>query len=99
MGKGVLIAALVGSVWVVAMIWNSAQGSCHPKCQEVELKAAQEALSTVGFDPGRMDGTWHEKTQNAVHRFQQSEKLPGTGNLDDATMGRLLEKAKSMKGH
>jgi peptidoglycan hydrolase-like protein with peptidoglycan-binding domain len=56
------------------------------------VKDLQEALKTLGFDPGPVDGIFGEQTENAVKQFQQAKEIPVDGvvgrvtwiNIDEA---------------
>ncbi|HEV2897482.1 MAG TPA: peptidoglycan-binding protein [Pseudaminobacter sp.] len=56
------------------------------------VKDLQEALKTLGFDPGPVDGVFGEQTENAVKQFQQAREIPVDGvvgrvtwiNIDEA---------------
>src|SRR4029077_8526605 len=47
-----------------------------------DIKKAKEALKAKGLNPGPIDGTLDSKTQQALREFQQANKLPVTGALD-----------------
>jgi peptidoglycan hydrolase-like protein with peptidoglycan-binding domain len=56
------------------------------------VKDLQEALKTLGFDPGPVDGVFGQQTENAVKQFQQAKEIPVDGvvgrvtwiNIDEA---------------
>ena len=56
------------------------------------VKDLQEALKTLGFDPGPIDGVFGGQTENAVKQFQQAKEIPVDGvvgrvtwiNIDEA---------------
>lgn len=50
----------------------------------------QVALAREGLSPGSIDGLIGPQTRAALRSFQQKEHLTVTGELDDATRGRLL---------
>jgi peptidoglycan hydrolase-like protein with peptidoglycan-binding domain len=50
---------------------------------------AQRALRDLGFDPGPIDGICGPKTRAALEKYQITEKLPATGELDGLTLERL----------
>lgn len=64
-----------------------------------QVKAAQKMLKALGFDPGREDGFFDEKTKAAVAAFQKSKKLEETGVLKGSStlelMNALREKIKN----
>ena len=51
---------------------------------------AQEQLKAAGFDPGSIDGVLGPRTREALRRYQASQGLPVTGQLDEATRQALL---------
>jgi hypothetical protein len=51
---------------------------------------AQERLKAAGFDPGYIDGVLGARTREALRRYQASQGLPVTGQLDEATRQVLL---------
>jgi peptidoglycan hydrolase-like protein with peptidoglycan-binding domain len=54
-----------------------------------EVKRAQEALKSKGYDPGAVSGRMHAKTQEALREFQKKNKLTPTGVLDKNTADKL----------
>lgn len=56
-----------------------------------EVKTAQQMLKAIGFDPGRTDGYFDEKTRTAVVSFEKAEKLQADGVLKGDTTMRLME--------
>jgi peptidoglycan hydrolase-like protein with peptidoglycan-binding domain len=54
-----------------------------------EIKRAQEALKSRGYDPGAISGRMHAKTQDALREFQKNNNLTPTGVLDKKTADRL----------
>jgi len=64
-----------------------------------EVQTAQKMLKAIGYDPGRVDGFFDEKTKQAVIKFQTAQKLPANGVLKgDSTlklMDALREKLKN----
>ena len=53
------------------------------------IREAQRALGELGYWPGPIDGVVGRKTQDALARYQRSQKIPVTGRLDAETMVRL----------
>jgi peptidoglycan hydrolase-like protein with peptidoglycan-binding domain len=51
---------------------------------------AQEQLQAAGYDPGPIDGILGPLTMKALRRYQESQHLPQTGVLDEATRHVLL---------
>jgi hypothetical protein len=50
----------------------------------------QLALARRGLSPGSIDGIMGAQTRAALLAFQQRERLPATGELDDPTRARLF---------
>ena len=58
------------------------------------VKAAEEMLEAVGYEPGEIDGLYDEKTEQAVKKLQDDLTLESTGIfLGDTTYG-LMEKLR-----
>lgn len=55
-----------------------------------QIKSAQKMLKALGYDPGREDGFYDEKTEKAVKEFQKAEKLKVTGKLNGDTSLKLM---------
>jgi len=49
------------------------------------IQQAQLQLKMAGYDPGRADGIFDEKTSSAVRKFQAATGLPVSGLLDEPT--------------
>lgn len=54
-----------------------------------DVKNLQLILSGLNLSPGRNDGYFDEKTEQAVKQFQTAHKLPATGKVDAATRTSL----------
>lgn len=55
-----------------------------------DVMEIQSLLKKIGYDPGPIDGIFGEKTQDAVEKFQQDNKLIPTGIIGPNTM-KVLE--------
>ena len=53
------------------------------------VREAQRALRDLGYDPGPIDGLFGPRTRTALAKYQTSERLPVTGDLDAVTLERL----------
>jgi peptidoglycan hydrolase-like protein with peptidoglycan-binding domain len=51
---------------------------------------AQIELKALGFNPGAVDGEFGAQTEAALRAYQQANRLPETGKLDDITLRTLL---------
>lgn len=56
-----------------------------------EVQTAQKMLKAIGFDPGREDGFFDEKTKEAVTAFQTANNLPADGILKGDSTMKLME--------
>ena len=59
---------------------------------------AQEQLKAAGFDPGYIDGVLGARTRDALRRYQASQGLPVTGQLDEATRRVLMTGSRARAG-
>lgn len=59
-----------------------------------EVKTAQQMLKAVGFDPGRQDGFFDEKTEQATKDFQEKQKINVTGIITGETTLALMEELR-----
>jgi peptidoglycan hydrolase-like protein with peptidoglycan-binding domain len=97
MKKGVqmkkLFAALTLSamliVPLVAVAANSSGGTLPAAVDQLlardMIQQAQVQLKVAGYDPGRADGIFDEKTSAAVRQYQAANGLPVSGQLDEPT--------------
>jgi carboxyl-terminal processing protease len=56
-----------------------------------EVQTAQKMLKAIGYDPGREDGFFDEKTKEAVIAFQTAHNLPTDGVLKGDSTIKLME--------
>jgi carboxyl-terminal processing protease len=56
-----------------------------------DVKTAQIMLKAIGFDPGREDGFFDDKTQNAVIAFQKAQSLPADGVIKGESTLKLMD--------
>ncbi|NHM29333.1 S41 family peptidase [Neobacillus terrae] len=56
-----------------------------------DVKTAQKMLKAIGYDPGREDGFFDEKTQAAVIKFQKDNKLDTNGVLSGKSSLKLMD--------
>ena len=71
-------------------------GAEQPKAQmttqqgaETIVEQAQKKLAALDLKPGPVNGIEHKQTQEAVKRFQKSQKLDVSGRLDAKTLTAL----------
>lgn len=56
-----------------------------------EMRAFQQLLVRLGFDPGAIDGAYGPKTQSAYERFLKANNAVQDPNIVDSIMGRLAD--------
>lgn len=56
-----------------------------------DLHGVKKRLANLGFDCGPMHGDMNEETRCALQAFQKLNRLPLTGEADDATKQRLRQ--------
>jgi N-acetylmuramoyl-L-alanine amidase len=64
----------------------------HPYFRGDDVRALQSSLNLLGFDAGREDGIFGERTDRAVREFQRNVGLPSDGIVGATTvqaLGRL----------
>ncbi|GEM_PF-773788 len=65
----------------------------------IDLFEAQLQLDRLGFSSGSIDGVNGGQTKAALLAFQQRERLPMTGVLDDQTRGKLILQRPALSRH
>jgi peptidoglycan hydrolase-like protein with peptidoglycan-binding domain/tellurite resistance protein len=78
---GVFVAALLTSLLLF--------GSAAAEPTKDDIRTSQQALQSLGYNPGTADGAMGARTKAAIKKFQRQEGLPVTGELDQATMHAL----------
>lgn len=57
-----------------------------------QVESAQVMLKGLGFEPGRTDGYYSDKTVTAVKAFQRTNDLTVSGKINEETAQKLQEK-------
>ncbi len=70
----------------------------YPYVRGDDVRAAQARLNQLGFDVGREDGIFGERTDRAVREFQRNVGLPSDGILGATTLDTLLRLRPVMPG-
>jgi peptidoglycan hydrolase-like protein with peptidoglycan-binding domain len=60
-----------------------------------DLEGVQQALSKLGFDPGKIDGKNGPNTQKAVRAFQAHASIKIDGIVGPETRGALVKELSS----
>jgi hypothetical protein len=71
---------------------NAGYPSLSRGSKGVYVLILQDALSTLGYSIGGLDGIFGAKTYNAVRSFQQSSGLPTTGTCACLTWNALIDR-------
>lgn len=66
----------------------------NPKERRRLIMVAQMLLGRFGYGVGPFDGRFDDKTRRAIKYYQESNKLPGTGELDYRTLKKLTQDAE-----
>lgn len=64
-------------------------GTVYVVKADTNLLAVQQRLYDIGYKDVRVNGIWESRTIAALRLFQEDQKLPITGNLDQRTLSRL----------
>jgi len=59
------------------------------------VKAAEQMLDLLGYEPGKIDGLFDESTKNAVLAFQKAKKIEQTGTIKGETTLKLMEDVRT----
>ncbi|MCB1418258.1 MAG: SEL1-like repeat protein [Notoacmeibacter sp.] len=72
--------------------WREANETTASVDMKKAVRNIQLILNKNGFDAGTADGVMGAKTRDAIMAFQKANKLPATGEVDDALIKLLLAK-------
>jgi N-acetyl-anhydromuramyl-L-alanine amidase AmpD len=61
------------------------------------VKDLQEALKTLGYDPGVIDGIIGPRTMQVIRKFQREQQLTIDGVVGPKTKGRMITLLKAIK--
>jgi peptidoglycan hydrolase-like protein with peptidoglycan-binding domain len=53
------------------------------------IRTAQEYLTTLGYQPGALDGIFGPRTEAAIRAFQKDNGLPVDGKISDQLIGAI----------
>jgi Putative peptidoglycan binding domain len=56
-----------------------------------QVKVLQRALASLGYSPGKVDGTYGPSTQSAVEQFQAANGLAADGTVGPQTLAALQQ--------
>ena len=90
--KKFLAALTIGAMLIVPLVAAAASSpgvNLPPAVDQMlardMVQQAQLQLKMAGFDPGRADGVFDQKTSSAVREYQASRGIPVSGLLDEPT--------------
>ena len=69
------------------IVWRAVL--CEDQIKDTKVLSVQKALSQEGFDPGPIDGSYSQSTQQALRAFQRSKGLPEGGGMTIETLEAL----------
>ncbi len=75
--------------FVVLLVFGAATVPISAAEADPQIRQTQEALKTLGYQPGPVDGVSGPKTQGAIRKFQSDAGLPVSGVLDAQTLRTL----------
>jgi hypothetical protein len=55
------------------------------------VAGVQARLANLGYDCGKVDDDYGERTRNAIAAFQHRHKLDGSGDINEETRSKLVE--------
>ena len=86
----VLVIGLI-NLMIVLMLWNSGGAAALSKygSRGSEVTQIQQRLQELGYDPGKADGIFGERTQQAVLAFQRDQGLSADGIVGEKTLAAL----------
>ena len=66
-------------------------------CQEgySNTVGVQVFLTSRGFDPGKIDGAFGDRTANALRNYQASVGINQSGSIDETTLNKIKEDART----
>ncbi|WP_372396219.1 peptidoglycan-binding domain-containing protein [Azospirillum sp. HJ39] len=83
--------AALAAVMMVSVLAMGMSGSARAEPSTADIQWAQTILKEKGYDiGGRAKGQMTPETRNALRTYQKSAGLPVTGNLDQATVSRMM---------
>ena len=76
---------------IIDVIGSLSKPELEAPIETIDVKAAQEKLTTLGYDPGPIDGFAGENTRTAVAEYQKDNNLEVDGLLGQQTWASLQQ--------
>ncbi|MEQ1651273.1 MAG: peptidoglycan-binding domain-containing protein [Hyphomicrobium sp.] len=54
------------------------------------VRSVEQQLATLGYTPGKADGTLNEQSARAIREFEVDQKLPESGRISGPLVSRLI---------
>jgi peptidoglycan hydrolase-like protein with peptidoglycan-binding domain len=82
-------------------LWSIVANTAEPSCTDEQspeqrrllnqdqIQLVQERLRAEGFNPGPVNGGLNAQTEAAIRQYQQKQRIPASGALDEATLREL----------
>lgn len=91
------VTGVVGEGLLKQMIFDVGGARTKPKASEsvpeetvVLVKAVQEVLAKMGYDPGPVDGLMGPGTARAIRSFEEQQKMPVKGRISGKFLKALI---------
>ncbi|WP_395452409.1 peptidoglycan-binding protein (plasmid) [Azospirillum melinis] len=89
-------AAVAAVALVVSALTMGTPGSARAEASVADIQWAQTILKDKGYNiGGRAKGQMTPETRSALSAYQKSAGLPATGNLDQATIAKMMGERES----
>ena len=95
---GLLLDGIAGSLTLRALAARAPvihPGAGYASDGSAPVRALQRRLARAGYRPGRVDGLYGPRTEQALKRFQTAHGLSADGVADAGTLARLSTNAAS----
>jgi len=66
--------------------------------RSAEVKRTEQALKAAGYDPGKIDGVFDNKTEQAVKKFEKKHKLEVDGKVTTGQLAAIVAAKKKIPG-
>ena len=74
---------------IIDIIGNLTRDELEAPIEPIDIRAAQEKLAALGYDPGPIDGFAGPRTREAVKKYQEENDLVADGLIGQKTWESL----------